>query len=292
MLNLQPRYRKVLNLVIVFLIISIIMSWTTNDREKVSFLENAIHQLVLPFQKAFTVSTTFLRDGYLSIKDVRNVYVENKALKEQLEYYVGIEHQLNEARLTNRRLTRLLDFTETIEYDLEPAMVIGRSPDTWYSTLTISKGDKNGFEVGMPVVTNAGLVGRIIEVGPNNSKVQLVISPDSAVTSFVQRSRDIGLVRISSENPGFLELIRLSHSAEVRIGDTVMSSDLTENFPKGLVLGEVVKVTESNQQLTAIIKPSVDFDRLEEVLVIRETKFISNDDDYDDDDELEEEGEE
>lgn len=281
MLNLQPRYRKVLNLVIVFIIISIVMSWTTSDREKASFLENAIHQVALPFQRSFSVFTNFLRDGYLSVVDVRNVYVENKALKEQLEYYTGIEHQLNEARLTNRRLTKLLGFTETIEYELEPAMVIGRSPETWYSTLSISKGEKNGFQIGNPVVTNAGLVGRIIEVGPNNSKVQLIISPDSAVTSFIQRSRDIGLVKISSENPGFLELTRLSHNADVRVGDTVMSSDLTSNFPKGLVIGEVVKVVEVNQQITAILKPSVDFERLEEVLVIKHTKFIRDELDED-----------
>lgn len=277
MLNLQPRYKKVINLVIVFLIISIIMSWTTNEREKVSFIENAIYQLALPFQKTFTVSSNFLRDIYISIKDFRNVYLENKALRAQLEYYIGIEHQLNEARLTNRRLARLLDFTETLHFELEPAMVVGRSPDTWYSTLSISKGSNNGIEIGMPVVTSAGLVGRIIEVGTNTSKVQLIISPDSAVTSFVQRSRDIGLVRVSGENPGFLELVRLSHRADVQVGDTVMSSDLTQNFPKGLVLGEVVKVIDDMQQLTAILKPSVDFERLEEVLVIKKTRFINID---------------
>lgn len=267
------------------------MSWTTNDRKRVSVLENAIHQLVLPFQKAFTVSTNFLRDSYMSVIDVRNVYIENKSLKEQLEYYQGIELQLNEARLNNRRLTQLLGFAETIEYDIEPSMVIGRSPNTWYSTITISKGTTNGLKDNMPVVTNAGLVGRIIETGPNNSKVQLIISPDSAVTAFVQRTRDIGLVRISQDNPGFLEISRLAYNADIKVGDIILTSDLTGNFPKGLAIGEVVQISGNNLQVTAVIKPSVDFERLEEVLIIKETKFITTD--FDDDlDDQQEEGEE
>ena len=206
----------------------------------------------------------------MSLSEVRNVYEENKFLKEEVEYYQGIEHQLNEARLENRRLKRLLDFEETTNFVLEPAMVIGRSPSTWYSTMTIAKGKSQNpkLRTGMPVVTSAGLVGVIIEVSSNSSKVKLIISPDSAVTSFVQRTRDIGLVKISPENPGFLEITRLAHNADLKVGDTIMSSNLTNNFPKGLVIGEVVKVGGSDMEITALIKPSVDFERLEEVFII------------------------
>ncbi|QNO13610.1 rod shape-determining protein MreC [Alkalicella caledoniensis] len=279
MLKLQPRYRKILNLVIIFIALSMVMSWTTNDREKVSFMENAIHQLVLPFQKAFTSSTNYIRDTYMSLTEFRNVYEENKFLKEELEYYKGIEHQLNEARLANRRLTNLLDFKESTEFDLLPAMVIGRSPSTWYSTMTIAKGTNHDVKLGMPVVTHAGLVGRVIEVSLNSSKVKLIISPDSGITSFVQRTRDIGLVKISAENPGFLEITRLAHNADLRVGDTIMSSDLTGNFPKGLVIGEVVRVEGSDMEITALVRPSVDFERLEEVFIVTHYEIVESEQD-------------
>ncbi|SHJ95716.1 rod shape-determining protein MreC [Anaerobranca californiensis DSM 14826] len=271
MLNTQTHFKKIFNLVLIFIILSLLMSWTTNDRQKVSIIERAVHQLVLPFQKAFTISTNFLRDTYMSLVDVRNVYLENKRLKEKLAYYQGIEHQLNEARLANRRLTQLLEFKESTDMTLLPAMVIGRSPNTWYSSITISKGEKHNVEVGMPVVTNQGLVGRIIEVGPTTSKVKLIISPDNAVTSFVQRTRDIGLVRVSGENPHLLEISRLAYNVDIQIGDTIMTSGLTGNYPNGIVVGEVIKINNINDQTIALIKPSVDFERLEEVFII--TKY-------------------
>ncbi len=280
MLKLQPGHKKILNLVMIFIALSLVMSWTTNDRAKISFMENAIHQLVLPFQKAFTVSTNFIRDSYTAIIDVSNVYNENKRLKDQLDYYQGIEIQLNEVRLNNRRLTQLLEFRESTEFTLLPAMVIGRSPSTWYSTMTVAKGERHGVKVGMPVVTNAGLVGRVIEVSSNSSKVKLIISPDSAVTGFVQRTRDIGLVRISQEDPQFLEIARLAYNADVRVGDIILTSNLTGIFPKGLVIGEVVQINKSNLEITAVVKPSVDFERLEEVLVITHYEIIEYDEEF------------
>ncbi len=262
--------RKILSAIAVVLLLSILMSWSTNNPQRILFFERLAAGALRPMQKGASAVTLFLTDTWQFIGDVQNVYRDNLQLRRELEKYGGSDLHLLETLQENRRLRNLLQFQEAVEHELTPAQVIGRNPSSWFSTLTIDKGSNDGIKVDMPVVTNLGLVGKIIDVMPNHAKVQLIISPSSGISAIVQRTRDNGVLVGLSTPRGYTRITRLEQHADIREGDVIISSPLTGVFPKGLVIGRVVEVSDDPVSLerSALVLPEVDFDRLEEVLII------------------------
>lgn len=267
---LRIKRKKILSAVVVVLLLSILMSWSTNNPQRILFFERLIAEALSPFQKAAGAVTDFLVHSWEFVGDVRNVYKDNERLKAELDKYVGIDLLMLEIKQENIRLRALLQFQEAVEHQVMPAQVIGRNPSGWFSTLTIDKGSKHGVKVDMPVVTNQGLVGKIVDVQPSHAKVQLIISSSSGISAIVQRTRDNGVL-IGLANPrGYTRITRLSQYADIQEGDVIISSPLTGIFPKGLSIGRVVEVYDDPVSLerSALVLPEVDFDRLEEVLII------------------------
>jgi rod shape-determining protein MreC len=130
--------------------------------------------------------------------------------------------------------------------------------------------------VDMAVVTEKGLVGRVIEVGGHWAKVLSIIDSQSAVSAIAQRSRDNGTLQGDTtlyDGEGLCRMVYLPQDATVREGDIVITSGLGDIFPKGLPIGTVVGVENEPFAVyqTARIQPGVDFEHLEEVLVIGDT---------------------
>jgi rod shape-determining protein MreC len=120
----------------------------------------------------------------------------------------------------------------------------------------------------MGVVTSAGVVGRIVKTTPAYAYVLLLVDPNSAVAALVQRSRDEGIV--SGTEAGLAQMKYLSTMVDVQVGDQVLTSDLAGSFPKGLPVGTVKRVEKKETDLTQQVEiiPAVDFNHLEEVLII------------------------
>jgi rod shape-determining protein MreC len=124
----------------------------------------------------------------------------------------------------------------------------------------------------MPVVTPQGLVGRVTSVGIHWSKVLLIIDPSSSVSAVVQSTRATGVVRgVTGDPNGSLVMKYVPQGEAIKVGDVILTSGLGGNFPKRLVIGEVIKVYKQDIELfqEAVIKPSVDFTRLEFVMVLK-----------------------
>lgn len=270
MLNMHPQRQRAVNAILVVILLSILMSLSTNSPARIQSLQNLFAQALYPFQFGASWVTGTVTSGWEFVVDVRNVFQENQRLKVLVEKYTGIEHQLTEVRLANRRLRELLAFQEEAQFSVTPAQVIGRNPSSWFSTITIDRGSFHGIQVDMPVVNHQGLVGKVIQVSTYSSKVQLIISSESGTSGIVQRTRDNGVVIGLSIPVGYCRITRLPVGSEVELGDLIISSDLTGVFPRGLVIGRVVEVDIDYVTLerSALIKPEVDFERLEEVLVI------------------------
>lgn len=261
---------KIVQGVIVVLLLTVIMSWGSNSRDRLSFIKNVIAEALYPFQLATSAVSKLALNSWKFVVDIRNAYADNQKYLEMLDEYAGMELELREIREENLRLKELLGFKEKAQFELTPAQVIGRNPSTWFSDLTINKGSKDGIEVDMPVVTHQGLVGKIIAVYPSYSKVQLIISPNSGISAIVQRTRDNGVLIGLSTPIGYTKITRLHQHADIQEGDIIISSPLTGIYPKGLAIGRVVEVCDDpvSLELSALVKPQVDFDRLEEVLII------------------------
>lgn len=173
-----------------------------------------------------------------------------------------------EAVMENGRLKGIISFKQKSPFKVVVAKVIGRSPDSWTSVVIIDKGKKSGIRRGFIAVTYSGLAGRVIEANESTSKVMLINDPNLAVSSIVSRSRQEGLV--SGTLGSSLIMKYLPKDADIELSDEIITSGLTENFPKAILIGKVVEVGDEFSGLSkyAIIKPEVNLSSLEEVMII------------------------
>ncbi len=226
--------------------------------------------VIAPFQKGSTNLILFVKDLWYQYFYLVSAAGENEKLKIQLAYAFKKNNRCNELELSNDRFRKLLDFRQTIAGQVVAAEVIGRDPTVWIKTIIIDKGSKDGVEKLLPVVAPEGIVGQITEVSLNSSKVLLIIDQNSAVDGLIQRTRARGIVKGKSYGQCLFKYVLRKH--DVNVNDVVVSTGLDGVFPKGLsigyVSGIVKRVSGIFQEMT--VTPYVDFERLEEVLVLLE----------------------
>lgn len=194
-------------------------------------------------------------------------YIQNVKLKKEIDLLNYKLNLTNEAYLENMRLRNLLSFKKTSPLKLIAARVIGRSPDSWTSTIIIDRGQDNGIKKGFIAITPLGLAGKVVETTASVSKIMLVNDPNFSVSAIDQRSRQEGLVTGTLGNSLLMKY--LPKDADIKVSDVVLTSGLTATYPKGLIIGTVIEVAEEFSGLSryAILKPAVNLN-LEEVLVI------------------------
>ena len=175
---------------------------------------------------------------------------------------------LREIAQENARLKNLFNFKQKSPLRLVAARVIGRAVDSWSCSVVIDKGRYNGIKPGMAVISPKGLVGSIVESTNSTSKVLLINDPNQGIFSIVQRSRQEGLV--SGTLGSNLIMRYLPDEAQIIVGDIIITSELSQIYPKGLLIGRVVNIGREFSGLNryALVKPVVDLASIEEVLVI------------------------
>jgi rod shape-determining protein MreC len=222
----------------------------------------------------------FVRDGVARVEKVWLDYLylvnlgeENRRLREKVETLERETQRQEEMIAASGRMAELLKLKETLDDPVVVAQVIGVDPTGWFRAVIANKGKLDGVLVDMPVVSAGGVVGRVVSVSPHYAKVLLIIDQNSAVDILVQRSRDRGMVKGM-----FTDVCRvdyLASTSDVVVGDVVITSGLGGVFPKGLRVGQVTSVGLTPGELfkEVLVKPAVDFSRLEDVLILlREEK--------------------
>jgi rod shape-determining protein MreC len=148
------------------------------------------------------------------------------------------------------------------------ATITGADPSDRFRTVTINKGTQHGIDKGFAVIAGAGVVGQIVTTSPHAARVLLLDDHSSGVDALVLRSRARGIVEGGSDAGCRLKYVK--RPEDLRVGDRVVTSGLDGIFPKGLPIGEIVRLGDEQHGLyqTAEIRPLVDFSKLEEVLVV------------------------
>ncbi|RAK09364.1 rod shape-determining protein MreC [Halanaerobium saccharolyticum] len=224
---------------------------------------NIIQHLVENIKNFFTTLFS-IDDINQEIEDLRQ---ENSVLERQILFLENINRE-------NKRLRELLNFKEKVDYQMLGAEVIANSPSIWEKVITINRGSQNGLAERMPVITYQGyLVGRIESLGRNSAQVRLIIDQDFVVGGIIARteSREIGLVRGSGRDDQANIMDNIAWDADIKTGDVVLTSGLSNNFPAGLKIGEVVEVETDNYGLSqkAAVNLFINNITLEEVMVIK-----------------------
>jgi rod shape-determining protein MreC len=205
--------------------------------------------------------------GYLGLVGVR---AENARLRDQAAALESEVALLREEVAQAGRLEEFAEFRRRASLTGVTARVVGESSDPWMQAVAIDRGSADGVRRGMPVVTPRGVVGRVTQAGERSSMVTLVTDTASAVPVLVAASRSRAI--LEGENSGTCSLKYLERTAEVKVGDAVVTSGLGGVFPPGLTVGTVSQVLkkESGLYQYAKVLPTVPLRRLEDVVVLTE----------------------
>lgn len=266
--------------VLIILILLSLAGLALDQNERLQPIEDLALRFVVPVQGKLTSLANSLSDLTQTTRDLRELRRRNEDLQSLADSLMIENVRLKEIESENETLRRLLNFTQanpTHSYKAAEVKgrVIGRDPSNFLSYLIIDLGSQQRIEKGMPVVAERGLVGRITDVGSNWAKVMLIIDPSSSVNALIQSSRATGVVE--GQVGGSLVMKYIPQGETANVNDIVLTSGLGGNFPKKLIIGQITTVQQRDIEMfqEAHIRPTVDFNNLEIVLVI--TNFLPAD---------------
>lgn len=260
-----------------------LLSYLGNLKEYIIFSALVIVSLILIFQND-NVQVRFVRviavnvmgtvqSGFSIIPNVFELERENKTLRETNINLSKELSLLKEAKLENRRINQMLDFKTRTNYRVASGKIIGKTLIQTRNNITIDIGENDSVKVGMPVITDKGLVGKIVATSGNYSIAQILLNKDLKVSAKDQRSRVDGI--ISWDGEGKVRMKNVSKSADVQIGDIIITSEYSNSFPAGIPIGYVTTDgTLDNLFKNIEVECFVNFENLEEVFVL---KYLSDD---------------
>ncbi|MDD5285537.1 MAG: rod shape-determining protein MreC [Desulfuromonadaceae bacterium] len=246
----------------------ILFSLNVPRNREANVIERGVMNLFAPVLKPIANVSGMAEDiweGYISLV---NVHRENTSLHSVIKELGSRLAAGDEALLENRRLKNLLDMKDSIKSPTVGTTVVGEDVSSWFRTLVIDRGASSGLKVGMAVVAADGVVGQVMKVAANTSRVLLLTDHASGIAATIQRSRARGVVKGKGE--GLCTLEFTTREEDVKVGDLVVTSGIGGVYLKGLPIGEVTMVKRGQYGIfqTVTIRPSVNITRLEEVLVV------------------------
>lgn len=241
-------------------------------------LNTAVGYIVVPFQQGISKLGGWMHDRGEELEQVRVLLDENARLKEQLDELLVENTQLQQEKAELNRLRELYKLdSQYDDYEKVGAKIISRDTGNWYSSFTLDKGKKDGLSIDMNVIADGGLVGRISSIGPNWAKVTSVIANNSNVSCKTLSSSDQMIVTgdLESMKDNLIRFSLLVDSEDVvKQGDKVVTSHISDKYLPDILVGYIysMEVAPNNLTKSGYISPAVDFEHLEEVLVILDTK--------------------
>jgi rod shape-determining protein MreC len=224
--------------------------------------------ILRPLQAASQGAVNWIADFGENYDTLSGFRAENERLRRRIQNLEVERQKLLEAEATNRQLKQLLDFRSHLPAGAITASIIANSAASWFQSCQIDKGSADGVHKGMAVVTPLGVVGQVVAVTPRAAKVLLLTDPNSGIDVLVQRTRSRGIVSGSLENGTVLKYMK--RSEDVQEGDRLITSGMDGVFPKGLMVGAVIKVRKQHLGLFQFVEvlPAVQTARTENVLVV------------------------
>ncbi|MFH1202640.1 MAG: rod shape-determining protein MreC [Candidatus Omnitrophota bacterium] len=257
----MAKYKKLIAVFLVVVVLALVFTFLQKQFQIVR--AKSLDFLSLPLRPI-----NFFINEIKSIFSYRAILKENLALKRQLGWTRQKKIINLEILKEDERLSKILSFRRAQSFRSTVARVIGRDPINWFFSLIIDRGNNDNIRKDCAVISPGGAVGKIFETGDSSSKVILINDPNLKIAALIQRSREQGI--ISGRLSGFCQMYYLDKDSDVVSGDLVISSGLNGSFPRGILIGEVksVELDASGLNKIALIKPAVDFSKLEEVIVV------------------------
>ena len=242
-------------------------------------LNTVAGHIFIPMQKGINYVGLWISDKTDNLKDLKDVMEENASLKAQVD---ELTSELNTIKLEQYELNNLRELLKLDQkypsYEKVAANVIGKDVGNWFSIFTIDKGTKDGIEIDMNVIAGSGLVGIVTDVGPNYAKVRSIIDDVSKVSGMVLTTSDRCIIHGDLQEMNANQNILLTDLKDsddnVAVGDPVVTSNISDKYLQGILVGYISTLGTDSNNLTksGTVTPAVDFEHIEEVLVILEKK--------------------
>ncbi|WP_283601641.1 rod shape-determining protein MreC [Ligilactobacillus aviarius] len=278
----KPFFNKKLVITMVSLIIAFLLIafsiFVRNDRSTPSFIQNIGNSAAGVVDKVVNAPVEGISRMTGSVSNLTDTYQENAQLKKKLDSMNALQVENETLKQENKQLKQQLSLNKSLtSYTDISTYVISRSPSTWQNQIVISKGSNAGITKGSAVVSDKGLIGRVMEVNKNNSKVELVTTQDDAADRFAVQLIDNngqtvnGLITGYDTDTNLLVMGQITSKGNVKKGTQVITSGLGGTTPKGLFVGTVEKVVNQQAGLPTkiYIKPAADMTNLNVVTVAK-----------------------
>lgn len=268
-------FKNKLAVTIVVLSVSflILISYSVK-REKVSVVENGVGVTLNTIQYGAIKAGNTIKGSLSFILNFTNVKKENEELKQENDKLQNELVEYNSALSENQTLKDDLNFkNQRSEYNYVGCNVIGKSGGNFLDGFIIDKGQKDNIKKGMVVITSKGLVGQVTSTASNWSIIQSISNENIAVSGMVETANETnGIIKgYKDENNKLLaKLYYLPLDSNIKKGDVILTSGFGNLYPKGIRIGEVTDIEEDKGKImkNAVIQPYVDFNTLQQVLVV------------------------
>ena len=257
-------------LVVGLLLVGLVVGLALNAAGSLQQVHDMVFSALAPLQYSVHWASLRLAETVQVVRNMRTLQDRVAELQRIVDQLTVENLELREADIERLQLREQLRFKLTNpSYDLIAAEVIGYDPSLLLHYITIDRGTADGVGVNMPVVTAQGLVGRVTVAFVHSSRVMLLADPSSSVNAILQTSRVTGIVRGRGRQNLVLDFVQ--SDLEIDVGEIILTSGLGGAFPKRLVIGQVTEVKRNDVDMfqEVRVRPAVDFDRLEMVMVIR-----------------------
>ena len=263
-----------------FLLVSIILlvaliGISLKERKSLTWPEQFVKDTVGVVERVFQKPANYVAGFFENVEDVKRTYEENKTLKEKLDKYAELSVKVKDLEKDNAKLRETIDKKDSLrDYKPIQATVIARNPDKWYDLIGIDRGAQQGIEKDMAVMTSKGLVGRVKSVSQFTSTVELLSSLNrtNRISAVVEgQERIFGLIEGYDKEKQMLVFTKIPSDVKVEKDQTVVTSGLSDIFPKGLIIGKIVDVAPDEYGLTqtAYVKPAADLNDVDHVMVTK-----------------------
>ena len=240
-------------------------------------LRSAISMVVVPLQKGMNNLGLWTYDKYTTLQEISVVLDENKELKSKVDDLTEENNQLRQDTYELSRLRELYQLDEKYTgYTKVGARIIEVTADNWSKAFKVDKGSDDGIKKDMNVIAGGGLVGIVTEVGKNYSIIKTIIEDNNSVSGMLIDTNETCIVEgdIEQSDSGLVKLTHFKSDMTVRDGDKIVTSNISDKYLQGILIGYAKDVTPDSNNFTqsGYLVPAVDFNNLQEVLIITEMK--------------------
>lgn len=276
--KIEKRNIIIVSIVCILILVAFIIYILKKDRN-LNPLEKVIKDACLTISSTFYKPVSFVKDKISESREKNNIYIKYKELEEKYNSIDFDSTKIEELEKENRELKELLNLENTLlEYEKINASVINRDVGYWYDTITIDKGETSGIKKGMAVVTNDGLIGKVINTSYLYSTVKLITSDElgqkiSVKININDNDNDYvyGLLATYNKDEKAFVIEGISENVDLKEGASVTTTGMSSIFPSGILIGHVKKVTKDNFDLTmlVLVDASYNVDNISYVSVLK-----------------------